>query len=90
MIPAADDDMSPLTTRRASVDGGGMTMTLSRSGLGLKDGEGGAGEEGEGGEEGGEGGERKGPSRIFAELVAEMHLQVRIAIDVKMDEGENR
>ena len=59
-----------------------MTMTLSRSGLGLN----GEGEDGE--EEGGEAGERKGPSRIFAELVAEMHQQVKIAIDVKMEESD--
>lgn len=59
-------------------------MTLSRSALGVEgeDGEGDGQEEGEGGA----GGERKGPSRIFAELVAEMHLQVKIAIDVKMED----
>ena len=69
--------------RRASVDGTTMSMTLSRTGLG----EDGHGELEEGDEHMGEGAaDKKGPSRIFAELVSEMHQQVRIAIDVKMED----
>lgn len=83
VIPMMEDAHAATTTRRASVDGTTMSMTLSRTGLG-EDGHG----DGFEGDEAGEGAEKKGPSRIFAELVSEMHQQVQIAIDVKMEGRE--
>jgi hypothetical protein len=82
VLPVADDPHAH-TLRRASYDGAGMTMTLSRNGL-REDGEV-ADEEDEGEDQAG----KKGPvrSRIFAELVAEMHQKVQVAIEVRMGDA---